>query len=298
MRNVVVGASGAPEAEAALVFAVDEALRRRLPLLVVHAYPVPSYGDVPAALFPGQIRQRRESGLREANAALARARERVPGGATVQATVMVLEGDPTPCLLSVADSAALLVVGSGGEGSLTRALKGSVAASCLHRSLAPVAVVPNDVPAVPDRWLRSRVVVGLDGSPSSLTALSWGVAQAREWGAPLMPVVVSDRQDRPPVDLRPDLTAQVWAQVMDAGGSDLEVHPRFLHGEAKDRLVQVLEPADLLVLGSRGLGGLAGALRGATSSPVALSAPCTTVVVREGQARREIHQRRAQPLLH
>ncbi len=300
-----MGVTGTPEVEPALDFAFAEALRRRLPLCVVHTYTPPSYGEIPPALFPGHLRALRESATREATTALDRALDRVIGGRTLDTRVAVVEGDAPSTLASMAESAALLVIGTRGGGPISRTTHRSVAASCLHRCVAPVAVIPHDAGLIADRWLRSRVVVGLDGSPASVAALAWAVAQAREWGSVLMPVVVSSLKDRPPAGFRQqvgngsrsDLTAQVWRQIVDAGGSDVEVHPRFLIGDPKQELLTVVGAADLLVLGSRGLGPVASVLLGATTSPVALRSPCPVVAVREGQSRREIHQRRAQPQL-
>ena len=305
MRNIVVGVKGRLEVEPALDFAVAEALRRRLPLWAVRAYLPPSYGEIPRALFPGHLRELRESATRETTAALNRSLDRVVGGRTLITKVAVMEGDAPSTLAWMAESAALLVIGTRGRGPVSRTVHGSVAASCLHRCLPPVAVVPHDTDLVADRWLRSRVLVGLDGSPASIAALAWAVAQAREWGSVLVPVVVSSLNDRSPAGFRrqvgmgarSDLTAQVWRQVFDAGGSDVEVHPRFLVGDPKQELLTVVGPTDLLVLGSRGLGQVASVLIGATTSQVALRSPCPVVAVREGQARREIHQRRAQPQL-
>lgn len=306
MRNVVVGVKGALEVEPALDFAVAEALRRRLPLWAVHAYSPPSFGEVPPALFPGHLRERRESATRLVTAALDRSLERVGGGRGLATKVVVMEGDAPSSLTSLAESAALLVIGARGGGVVSRTVHGSVAASCLHRCVAPVVVVPHDADLIADRWLRSRVVVGLDGSPASVAALEWAVAQAREWGSVLTPVVVSSLKDQPPAGFRQqvgpqarqDLTTQVWRQVFSAGGSDVEVHPSLLIGDPKQELWNAVAPADLLVLGSRGLGPVASFLVDAMTGPVALGSPCPVVAVQEGQARREIHQRRAQPQWH
>jgi nucleotide-binding universal stress UspA family protein len=161
-----------------------------------------------------------------------------------------------------------------------------------------VVVVPNDRRTFYDKWLTSRVVVALDGSPASLTALTWAAAQAREWGCALSPIVVSASYSEPPIGLRPegacvrsDLTAIVARHVADAGGADLEVQPRLLLGDPSDQLLAGLDPADLLVMGSRTRGAVASLLLGSTSVSVAERAPCPVVVVRNGQARREIHQR-------
>jgi nucleotide-binding universal stress UspA family protein len=296
MRRVVVGASDRAE-DRALDFALTEAIRRRLPLLVVGAYRAPSYGDLPSALLPGRIREVREACTRETAAALGRAQDRVSAAGTVAVTTGVREGDTASCLLAAAESAALLVIGSRPDGLLARTLHGSVATACLHRARCPVVLVPHGSEVITDRWLRSRILVGLNGSPASLTALTWAVAQAREWGCVLGPVVVSSGDGHLPIGFggSQDLTGQVRQQVEAAGGSDLEIHPHFLVGEHKQQLVQLAEATDLLVVGSSHRGALTTKLADATSTPVALRSCCPVVVVREGQARREIHQRRVQP---
>ena len=298
MRNIVVGVKGTADSEPALDFALEEALRRRLPLQAVHAYSLPQYGEIPPALFPDRLREVREAAQSTAEQALHRAKERVPGGSTAAARVTVVEADPVSALLSAADSAAMLVVGCRGANAFMRGVLGSVSAACLHRSWAPVAVVPHRAEVLADRWLRSRVVVAVDGSPASLTAMSWATSQAREWGSVLTPVVVSPSSGHAPPGLRPqvrdpkiDLAATIWRHVTDAGGADLEVHPRFLVGDAADQILSILDPSDLLVMGSRGHSALASLLVGSTSTAVAEKAPCPVVVVRVGQARREIHQR-------
>lgn len=295
MRIIVVGVDGGADVEPALDFALDEAVRRGLPLEAVHAYPVPLYGEFPPALFPERLRAAREQAEVRAASALARARERVPGSDRVSARTRVIESDPASALLAAADSAALLVVGCRGGNALVRGVLGSVSAACLHRSRAPVAVVPHT--AHLDRQ-SSRVMVGFDGSPAALTALSWATAQAREWGCALTAVVVAPSVDRLPPALRckaqgprNDLMAAVEQQVTEAGGADLEVHACLLIGQAADQLLGTLRPTDLLVVGSRGHTALTSFLLRSTSVSVAERAPCPVVVVRAGQARREIHQR-------
>jgi nucleotide-binding universal stress UspA family protein len=294
MRSIVVGVRGDAELDPSLDFAVEEAVRRRLPLEAVHCYEVTSYGEWPPVLQPARLREQREAADQLVAAALARAVERVPGGATADARAHVMEGDPADCLISLAPSAALMVVGTRGGGTLRRGLRGSVSAEVLHRSWAPVAIVPHTAPAVPDRWVRSRVVAALDGSPASLSALSWAVAQAYEWGSVLVPVTVSSLTGRAPVALMErttDLAAAVWTAVREAGGQSLEVHPHFLEGSPPRALLSFVAPDDLMVTGSRGRGGATSLLMGSTSTFLAEQAACPVVVVREGQTRRETHQR-------
>lgn len=295
MRSIVVGVRGDSDLDPALDFGLSEAVRRRIPLIAVHGYEVLGSSEWPPVLSPHRMQTRREAAQRTLDHALELAVPRVPGAQTVAVQTRVIEGPPAECLLSLAAHSALTVVGRRGGGPVRRSVRGSVSAAVLRGSWAPVALVPHDAPAVPDRCFGSRVVVGLDGSPASLSALEWGVAQAQEWGSVLVPVVVSTLKGRAPSALTErtsDLTAAVWSAVRDAGGTSLEVHPHFLEGQPAACLMEFTEPEDLLVVGSRGRGGVSSLLLGSTGLTVAEQGCSSVVVVRDGQARRETHQRR------
>lgn len=237
MRTVVVGVRRPGAEEPALQFATAEALRRGLPLQVVHA----------------------ESARAEA-------------------------------LLAAARASALLVVGRGRSGPLRREVA-SVSAICVRGAWCPVMVVPESAPR-PGR----RVLVAVDGSAAALTALSWAAAQAREAGLTLAPVVVVTDDGQAPAGfghygLGPDITSVLWHFAAEAGAADLEVHPFVLRGYTSEQLVTLARPDDLLVVGGSGRRPLAGLVAGSTSLAVAELASCPVVVVRAGQARRELHQR-------
>lgn len=287
MRRVVVGVGDCPESsepdaepESSLVFAVEEAARRSLPLEVVHAVDLETSGGL-------------DDAEHRLAATVERALDRVPRGRSVARRLVVLEGPPADCLLSRVPSAAMVVVGTRGGGALRRGARGSVSAAVLHRSWAPVVVVPLGSPTVANRYLSSRVVVAVDGSPPSLAALQWGVAQAREWECELTPVVVSAVGGRVPAALASehDLTGAVARAVRECGGQSLDVCPHFLTGAPAPALLSFVTPEDLLVTGSRGRGGAATLLLGGTSTALAEHARCPVAVVREGQVRREVHQR-------
>lgn len=287
--TIVVGVSGSGLDGPVLDLAIDQAARRGLPLQVVHAYQPPVYGGMPAPLAPETILDLRHTAEQIAQRALDRA-GRV---GEVALELVVVEADPTSALLAHAETASLLVVGCRGAGPLSRGLLGSVSAGCLHHAAVPVMVVPRSAVSSHDRFLRRRVLVALDGSPASLSALSWAAGQARAWDCSLVPVVVSPSSLRGPVGMagllrgpQDSLELLVERQVKGAGGAGLIVHPRVLVGDPSAKLLDLLEPDDLMVVGSRGHGALTSLLLGSTSLSVAEQAPCPVVVVRAGEARR------------
>ena len=283
----MVAVRGRDEYEAALDLALDEALRRGLPLDAVHCYQLPAYGDLPSAFTPVRLGASRNAAEERVRAAVSRAVARVSGSDGVAVTAHALYGDTGRCVLSLSGPAALVVVGRRGGGLLVRGVRGSVSADVLHHSSAPVLLVPERLQLTPDRWLRSRVVVAVDGTPASLAALDWAAAQALEWGCPLVPVLVEHEEV-----LNPEpVLAGLSRQAKEAGGHLIQ--PTLLVGGTWRKLVEFVHPEDLLVLGSRGGSGLPG-LIGSTSTAVGQHACCPVVVVREGQARRETHQRSAQ----
>lgn len=277
-RGVVVGIQARSEREPALDFALEEARRRELPLLVVHTY----------GTSPDAGREDHRSLQCTAEAALVRSRARVDTSHAVHSRVTVLQSDPISALLRLSREASLLVVGRRDRGASERAALGSVSNACVRRSLAPVTLVPSQTWIQHDRWLTSRVLVALDGSPCSLSALVWAVGQAREWQCSLSPVVVSSATGEPPESLDWYGRAQdaLHRLVTAAEGDDLDVRPHYLAGKASDALLGLLDPADLLVMGSRGRPTLQSMLLGSTSVAVSERAPCPVVIVRADEVRR------------
>lgn len=137
----------------------------------------------------------------------------------------------------------------------------------------------------------SKVVVGVDGSPSSLAALRWAYAEAAAHGAELCavmaavppPVTVSAGMPRV-TNVAPRDTAErtledaVRAVVGDAPA--VPVERSVVAGSPAKVLLDMSADADLLVVGSRGIGGFAGLLLGSVSQQVTQHGRCPVVVVR------------------
>ena len=134
-----------------------------------------------------------------------------------------------------------------------------------------------------------RIVVGVDGFESSKAALRWAIHQAKltgavveavtAWqippGSGLVPAAdMPDYQD----DARLVLTEAIAEMCMI--DTDVDVRPRVVEGPAGPVLTEMAEGADLLVVGSRGHGGLAGTLLGSVSKYCARHAPCPVVIMR------------------
>lgn len=134
----------------------------------------------------------------------------------------------------------------------------------------------------------ARIVAGVDGSPSSRNALHWALHEARLRKVPVValhayhaPMASLDLAGY--VDLRPEAVEVLRDEVAKAladVGFDVEVQQHVSEGDPGLALVRRANADDLLVVGSRGHGVIAGALLGSTSQYVACHAPCPVVVVR------------------
>jgi nucleotide-binding universal stress UspA family protein len=268
MRPVVVGVPDSREPTAALHRAVHEARSRGLPLTVVHGLASP-FGKAPTDQVLAAVRARLRDAVGECS------------GSDLEVELVLSDAEATPALLSAAEAAALLVVGGRSREVAGRHLLGTVSGGCLQGAVCPVMVVPAAAPLAPP---RGRVVVAVDEGGPSHAALAWAVAQSRTSGATLDAVAVCP-PGRDPLGVR----TSVSRALQDAAGvlrpEDLQV----LEGQPVDAIASCLTINDLLVVGSRGHGSLLGLLLASTSAALVARAVCPTVVVRAGQARRELH---------
>lgn len=139
------------------------------------------------------------------------------------------------------------------------------------------------------------VAVGYDGTPHSDVALAWAVRHAAILGRPLLvihavgiPVSAYRAAYGVPEDraaLRTAGRAVLDGGLAAAGATDpsVELREHLALGPARDVLRESAAGAHLLVLGSRGHGGIAAYVLGSVSAGVAESAPCPVVVVRPAE---------------
>jgi nucleotide-binding universal stress UspA family protein len=133
------------------------------------------------------------------------------------------------------------------------------------------------------------VVVGVDGSKSSLAALRVAAEEARTRGATLrivvawhIPLAVYTDGLPPPDEITGDLreaAQEIATQAEAALPAGIEFETKLREGQPADVLIDESEGADVLVVGSRGLGGLARFVLGSVSRHVQDHAKCPVVVV-------------------
>ena len=146
----------------------------------------------------------------------------------------------------------------------------------------------SEIPAGTAAPASGRIVVGLDGSPSSEEALRWGLRQARLTGWPVEAVIA---WDLPPyfgyapgseIDFRGEAAEVLEASVRNVVGEGaVPVSRLVLRGHPARVLLDASEGAGLLVVGSRGRGGFAGMLLGSVSQHVIAQASCPVVVLHD-----------------
>jgi nucleotide-binding universal stress UspA family protein len=136
-----------------------------------------------------------------------------------------------------------------------------------------------------------RIVVGVDGSDSSLAALAWAVRQAALTGAGVEAVIawqipVAYGYGYTMAEAIPELE-KAAGQVLDEAvteaakrAPDVRIRPVVVQDNAVRALLDLARGADLLVVGSRGHGGFTEALLGSVSQHAVHYAECPVVVVR------------------
>ncbi|WP_406263780.1 universal stress protein [Streptomyces sp. NBC_00191] len=139
--------------------------------------------------------------------------------------------------------------------------------------------------------MSRTVTVGFDGSRESLAAVDWGAEEALRRGIPLklLHVWSKDEERRARVD---PATARGWGERtlrtterrLRRRHSGLSVVTAWVPGDSADALCAAGDESELLVLGSRGLSGLAGFLAGSVSLAVLARMRRPAILVRAHNA--------------
>ncbi|MET7423671.1 universal stress protein [Dactylosporangium sp. NPDC005555] len=276
---IVVGVDGAEPSLAAVRWAAAEADRRRVPLRMVMACHRPA----PLTAFTSEpARKVADDVLRVA------ARE-----ATTAAPGVVVEATATPdrpaaALLRAGAGAGMLVVGTRGRHAATAVVLGSVSRQVATQATCPVTVVRGSVhPA-------GGVLVGVDSDPRAAQVVTAAFAEARQRGCPLLAVRVIETPPTPSAigtpplmydvaEVRRSLTDEATRLVAAVGDRfpDVRWELHGVDGDAGRVLAHRSEDAQLVVVGSRGHGGLSGLLLGSVGLHLLHRAACPVLIHHE-----------------
>ncbi|MGW3942947.1 universal stress protein [Streptomyces phaeochromogenes] len=227
-RPVVVGLDGSRESFAAADWAAREALRRGLPLRLVHAWEgLPDEGT--EATLP-ELRAPQYHARRVLRTALEQLNERYP---QLYIAAEQVRRQPGPALLAEAENAELLVIGSQGPSGVGGFFSGSVALATVAHVEQPVVLVRAGFTATDEHLPDSS------GKPS-LREPHRDVAIAVDTGGSCDEVLefafrAADLRDAP---LR---AVHAWHMPLGHGIPGDEEHAR-LRGVADQELTALLQP--------------------------------------------------------
>ncbi|RLC11913.1 MAG: universal stress protein [Deltaproteobacteria bacterium] len=136
----------------------------------------------------------------------------------------------------------------------------------------------------------NKIVLGLDGSNQSMLALKFSANLSQTFNAKLIIVhaypFTSDLRNYKEYDKllvqRQAAGLEFFAQARKSiGNLSIEIEDDLLEGPAAEAIISVAESreADLIVLGTRGMGPFKGLLLGSVSTKVMQRAPCPVMVV-------------------
>jgi len=288
-QPIVVGVDGSTSALHAALWAADEAAQRHLPLRLVFAsnsFTLGTSGSMapPQSYFDAvQV-----SGERLLAAAELAIRRQHPD---LEIHLDALSDAAVPTLIEQTRDAQLLVLGSRGSGGFRGILVGSTAVALVAHGQCPVAVIRGRTPeAAPPA--DGPVVVGVDGSATSDAAIAASFDEASWRSAALVAVLALDDATPQPVyshqtpagrEVAEQNGHELLAERL-AGWQgkypDVAVRRVVTRAQPVEALLENAADAQLVVVGSRGHGGFAGAILGSTSQALIYHASCPLLVVR------------------
>jgi len=280
--KILLATDGSEDAELAATTAVGLASSTTSELHVVH-----TWRTVPSVHFDALVRQEME---REAQRILDEQVKQIEGLGGTVAQARISEGGAAEEIVALAEEigAGLIALGSRGRGRIRRLLMGSVSDAVVRHAHYPVIVV---------RWkpvvFPAKMLLATDGSEEATVATQIVTDLGERTGSEVHVVHVGEI---PPThypdrfgyralyeeherEARELLEGQV--EKMKAAGSPVaQAHLRL--GRVDEEVVVLAEElgADLIVMGSRGLGGVKRTVMGSVSDSVVRHAHCPVLVVR------------------
>ncbi|WP_214321713.1 universal stress protein [Nonomuraea sediminis] len=273
-EQIVVAVDGSEASQAAVDWAATDARRRGRTLKVVHVCEQVATAET-------------EYCEKALAAAVDRARVILPESEIASA---LMPGHPVETLVAESARADSIVLGSRGLGGFAGLVVGSVSLLVAGHATGPVVVVRGTDPVE-----HGEVVLGFDGSRPAQAAAEYAFEQARARGARLRAVYAWQAPPASPyavgyggyvasvfktetAAMREALTP--WREKY----QDIQVIDDEVCDHPVSALIKASRTADLVVVGSRGLGGFASAVLGSVSHGVLhhVEGPVAVVRPRKG----------------
>lgn len=277
----IVGLDGSDGSASALRWATELAERRGERVTPIAAWHVP----LPVWMMSGRRAVDVDRAGIEAEVAVhaAGAVAALEHGSAVDEP-QVIEGHPATTLLDLAGAETPVVVGRRGIGDVKHRVLGSVSQYLATHAAGPVIVVP-------DAWETSpmeRIVVAFDGSEHAVAALRWALSIAPTDAVVEAMVAIDVIPWLTPEDVvvnHPDAVEAARRRISaaaDEADPEGRAARHFVLLGPRHALAETLVDADLVVVGPRGIGGLAAALLGSVTIWLLHEAECPVAVVPSG----------------
>ncbi len=271
--GVLVGYDGSPCSKEALLWAAREATSRRLPLTICHAWAlgcaVPRHELAVMALAREAGEQVIAEGVRRGSDLM--------GWLPVRP--LLVQGSASAALSSASREADMIVVGHRGYGEIDEQVLGSVSSQVTACAAGPVVVVRGHWRAAAG-YAPGPVVVGADGSEGSRGAVQFAFEEASLHDTSVLAVCAL--ADAPGSLAGARGLEDEFNQMIDEAEKahpGVAVRRSVAVGSARPELLFAVKDAQLLVVGSRGRGGLPGMLIGSVGQALVSCAPCPVAVI-------------------
>lgn len=292
---IVLAIAGDGSSGGAVEWAAAEAAAQRCPLRLVHAFRFPLALD-PLCGVPvvAGVAADQAAAVEILDRALDRVRLLAPG---LEVSAQAVQGTRAAALLRESRDARLLVLGARPPrrpGGLPWVRHGALRARITASARCPVAVV-HRLPDAQHSPLRPRVLVGIDGTACSNAAVGFAFAAAQRRDLPVTAVHAWTADC--PADLEavraPLVTSETAAYRLVDAALDrwtdrfpgVPVTAEVVRRDAAGALIAGSAEAALVVVGSRGLGRVRGAVLGSVSHAVLEGVAGPVAVVRRDRGR-------------
>jgi nucleotide-binding universal stress UspA family protein len=285
-HDIVVGYDGSAAASQAAQWAAAEADARECSLRLVGIFDWPTPAS---AVYEPYVSATYRDGAfedfrRRLDDAATAARADHP---RLNVVPSVRIGSPERLLIDESSTAALVVVGSQGVSRVPDLMLGSVSHAISMHAHCPAVVVPPVATSVPQ---TGRVIVGVDGSASSLLALTFAAEYAACHHLPLTAVRAwtFDWLTRAALDELKEVSDEIAGLEQDHLHRDVisadlpqgqSITERVIYGHPVHALLDSDATSTLVVVGSRGRGVIRSTLLGSVSQAVLRSSRIPVCVV-------------------